>query len=75
MYILFSQCKSRGNTQKDWFFVLLTKKSACKHEYVCMQSVMNKRKDQTVMVLVNKVSWIGSYSSMDYVLMNKVFDE
>ena len=28
-----------------------------------------------VMALINKVSWIGSYSSMDYVLMNKVFDE
>ena len=28
-----------------------------------------------VMVLINRVSLIGSYLSMDYVLMNKVFDE
>ena len=26
-------------------------------------------------VLINKLSWIGSNLSMDYVLMNKVFDE
>ena len=36
--ILFSQYKSCDNTQEDWFFVLLIKKSACKHEYVCMHS-------------------------------------
>ena len=28
-----------------------------------------------VMLLINKVSGIGSYPLMDYVLMNKVFDE
>ena len=38
LYILFSQFKSCDNTQEDWFFVLLIKKSACKHEYVCMHS-------------------------------------
>ena len=38
LYILFSQYKSRDNTQEDWFFVLLIKKSACKHEYVGMHS-------------------------------------
>ena len=36
LYILFSQYKSCDNTQEDWFFVLLIKNSACKHEYVCM---------------------------------------
>ena len=38
LYILFSQYKSRDDTQEDWFFVLLIKKSACKHEYVGMHS-------------------------------------
>ena len=36
LYILFSHHKSYGNTQEDWFFVLLIKKSAYKHEYACM---------------------------------------
>ena len=36
LYILFSQYKSCDNTQEDWFFVLLIKKSACKHENACM---------------------------------------
>jgi len=34
LYILFSQYKSCDNTQEDWYFVLLIKKSAGKHEYV-----------------------------------------
>ena len=38
LYILFSQYKSCDNTQEDWFVVLLIKKNACKHEYVCMHS-------------------------------------
>ena len=38
LYILFSQYKSYDNTQEDWFVVLLIKKNACKHEYVCMHS-------------------------------------
>ena len=38
LFILFFHYKSRDNTQEDWFFVLLIKKSACKHEYVCMPS-------------------------------------
>ena len=38
LYILFSQYKSCDNTQEDWSFVLLVKKSAYKHEYVCMHS-------------------------------------
>mgnify|MGYP000485966043 CR=1 FL=1 len=38
LYILFFQYKSFDNTQEDWFFVLLIKKSACKHEYACMHS-------------------------------------
>ena len=38
LYILFSQYKSCDNTQEDWSFVLLIKKSACEHEYVCMHS-------------------------------------
>ena len=38
LYILFSQYKSCDNTQEDWSFVLLIKKSACKHEYACMHS-------------------------------------
>ena len=38
LFILFPQYKSRDNTQEDWFFVLLVKNSACKHEYVCMRS-------------------------------------
>ena len=38
LYILFCQYKSCDNTQEDWFFVLLIKKSACKHEYVWMHS-------------------------------------
>ena len=39
LYILFSQYKSCDNTQEDWSFVLLIKKSACKHEYVGMHSL------------------------------------
>ena len=38
LYILFSQYKSCDNTQEDWFVVLLIKKNACKHEYVCVHS-------------------------------------
>ena len=38
LYILFFQYKSFDNTQEDWFFVLLIKKSAFKHGYACMHS-------------------------------------
>ena len=38
LYVLFSQYKSCDNIQEDWFVVLLIKKNACKHEYVCMHS-------------------------------------
>ena len=38
LYILFSQYKSCDNTQEDWSFVLLIKKSACRHIHPCMRS-------------------------------------
>ena len=57
LFILFSQYKSSVNTQEDWSFVLLTKKNACKHEYVSMRSLMNKRKHQTSWVLSHDLSW------------------
>ena len=41
LYILLSHYKSCDNNQEDWFFVLLTQKNACKHEY-CIYS--NKRR-------------------------------
>ena len=46
------------NTHEDWWFILLTKKNAYKHEYACMRSLVSKTKDQTSWVL-SKDSVLG----------------
>ena len=35
LYILFSQYRSRDDTQKTWSLALFIKKSACRHIHVC----------------------------------------
>ena len=36
LYILFSQYRSRDDTQEIWSFVLFNKKSTCRHIHACM---------------------------------------
>ena len=53
LYILFSQYRSCDDTQEIWSFVLLIKKSTCKHIHACLLFLMNKTKDQ--------ISWVSSH--------------
>ena len=58
LYILFSQYRSRDDTQEIWSFVLFIKKSTCLH----VLFLMNKTKDQ--------ISWV---SSRDLYWENKMY--